>query len=127
MPPSPQNWFTGQASCLRVTGDDERGRPNWFRRQWRELHEQYLLAVQSNTSLCDLEVEPPAGTGRGRPPKRPWQSVSKWTHAQPATAWTEIDVRDGSKGPLLVEVLKQSVRTRNDQRPESPDDEMRSS
>lgn len=107
-----------------ITGDDEMGRPSWFRRRLRELHEQYLLAVPSNTSLLDLEVEPPAGTGRGRPPKRPWQSVSKWAHAQLATAWTEIDVRDGSKGPLIVEVLKRRVRTRNDKRQESPDDEM---
>lgn len=107
-----------------LTGDDEMGRPSWFRRDLRALHEQYLLAVPSNTSIRDLEVDPPTGTGRGRPPKRPWQSVSTWAHAQPATAWTEIDVRDGSKGPLVVEVLKRRVRTRNDQRQESPDDEM---
>ncbi len=107
-----------------ITGDDEMGRPSWFRRDLRGLHEQYLLAVPSNTSIRDLEVEPPAGAGRGRPPKRPWQSVSNWTQAQPATAWTEIDVRDGSKGPLLVEVLKRRVRTRNDKRQESPDDEL---
>ena len=107
-----------------ITGDDERGRPSWFRRDLRALHEQCLFAVPSNTSLRDLEVEPPAGAGIGRPPKRPWQSVSTWTQAQPATAWTEIDVRDGSKGPLLVEVWKRRVRTRNDKRPESPEDEM---
>jgi SRSO17 transposase len=107
-----------------ITGDDEMGRPSWFRRRLRELHEPYLLAVPSNTSIRDLEIEPPAGTGRGRPPKRPWQSVAAWTHAQPATAWTQIDVRDGSKGPLLVEVLKRRVRTRNDKRQESPDDEL---
>lgn len=107
-----------------ITGDDEMGRPSWFRRRLREWNEQYLLAVPSNTSIRDLEVEPPAGTGRGRPPKRPWQSVSAWTHAQPAAVWTEIDVRDGSKGPLIVEVLKRRVRTRNDKRQESPDDEL---
>ena len=107
-----------------ITGDDERGRPSWFRRDLRALHEQCLFAVPSNTSLRDLEVEPPAGAGIGRPPKRPWQSVSTWTPAQPATAWTESDVRDGSKGPLLVEVWKRRVRTRNDKRPESPEDEM---
>ena len=107
-----------------ITGDDELGRPSWFRRDLRALHEQSLLAVPSNTSIRDLEVEPPAGTGRGRPPKRPWQSVATWTQAQPVTAWTEVDVRDGSKGPLVVEVLKRRVRTRNDQRQESPDDEL---
>ena len=107
-----------------ITGDDERGRPSWFRRDLRALNEQYLLAVPSNTSIRDLEVEPPVGTGIGRPPKRPWQSVATWAQAQPASAWTEIDVRDGSKGPLVVEVLKRRVRTRNEKRQESPDDEL---
>lgn len=113
-----------------ITGDDEMGRPSWFRRDLRALREQYLFAVPSNTSIRDLEVEPPDGTGIGRPRKRPWQNVSKWTQAQPEAAWTMIDVRDGSKGPLLfvittpVEMLKRRVRTRNDKRQESPDDEM---
>ena len=107
-----------------ITGDDEMGRPSWFRRDLRTLREQYLFAVPGKTSIRDLEVEPPAGTGLGRPPKRPWQSVSEWTQSQPDSAWTEIDVRDGSKGPLIVEVLKRRVRTRNDKRQESPDDEM---
>jgi SRSO17 transposase len=107
-----------------IAGDDELGHPSWFRRRLRELREQYLLAVPSNTMIRDLEVEPPAGSGRGRPPQRPWQSVSQWAAAQPATAWTEIDVRDGSKGPLIVEVLKRRVRARNEKRRESPDDEL---
>jgi SRSO17 transposase len=107
-----------------VAGDDELGRPSWFRRRLRELHERYLLAVPSNTMIRDLEVEPPAGTGRGRPPQRPWQSVSQWAAAQPASAWTTIDVRDGSKGPLFVQVLSRRVRTRNERRQESPDDEL---
>ncbi len=107
-----------------ITGDDEMGRPAWFRRRLRELHEQYLLAVPSNTSIRDLEVEPPVGTGRGRPPKRPWQSVSAWAQAQPASAWIQLDVRDAAKGPLVVELLKRRVRTRNEKRQESLDDEV---
>jgi SRSO17 transposase len=107
-----------------ITGDDEMGRPSWFRRRLRELHEQYLFAVPSNTSIRDLEVEPPLGTGSGRPPQRPWQSVSAWAAAQPASAWTRIDVRDAAKGPLVVELLKRRVRTRNDKRQECPADEV---
>ena len=107
-----------------ITGDDEMGRPSWFRQRLRGLHEQYLLAVPSNTSIRDLEVAPPEGTGIGRPRKRPWQNVSTWAQSQPDTAWTQIDVRDGSKGPLIVETMKRRVRTRNDKRQESPDDEM---
>lgn len=107
-----------------ITGDDELGRPSWFRRELRALDEQYLFAVPGNTSIRDLEAEPPEGTGVGRPPKRPWQSVSKWTESQPEAAWTEIDVRDGSKGPLIVEALKRRVRTRDEKRRECPDDEV---
>lgn len=55
---------------LWITGDDEMGRPTWFRQRLQELDEQYLLAVPSNTSIRDLEVEPPTGTGIGRPRKQ---------------------------------------------------------
>ena len=95
-----------------ITGDDEMGRPSWFRRRLRGLDEQSLLAVPSNTSIRDREVEAPVGTGRGRPLQRPWQSVSDWAEAQPARAWTKLDVRDAAQGPLLVEAIKCRVRTR---------------
>ena len=107
-----------------ITGDDEMGRPSWFRRRLRTLHEQSLLAVPSNTSIRDLEIEAPVGTGRGRPPKRPWQSVSSWSESQPARAWTKLDVRDAAKGPLVVEAIQRRVRTRDEKRRECPDDEV---
>ena len=106
-----------------IAGDDEMGRPSWFRRDLRTRGERYLLAVPSNTQVRDFEVEPPAGSGFGRPPQRPWQSVAAWAAAQPESAWTKLDVRDGAKGPLRVEALKRRVRARDDQRRESPDDE----
>jgi len=55
-----------------IAGDDEMGRPSWFRRRLNALGEQYLLAVPCNTQVRDLEVDPPAYSGRGRHPKRPW-------------------------------------------------------
>ena len=42
-----------------VAGDDEMGRPAWFRRELRGRGERYLLAVPSNTLIRDLEVAPP--------------------------------------------------------------------
>jgi SRSO17 transposase len=42
-----------------IAGDDEMGRPYWFRRRLAALGERYLLAVPSNTARRDLEVEPP--------------------------------------------------------------------
>ena len=53
-----------------VSGDDEMGRPAWFRQALNERKEQYLLAVPSNTSIRDLEAEPPSYGGHGRHPKR---------------------------------------------------------
>ncbi len=105
-----------------ITGDDEMGRPYWFRRDLQQRGEQYLLAVPSNTLVRDLEVEPPAGSGKGRPPARPWTRVDQWLAAQPDSAWTELDVRDGAKGPLLVECLKRRVAARTDEQQQAPDE-----
>jgi SRSO17 transposase len=106
-----------------IAGDDEMGRPTWFRRRLRELEERYLLAVPSNTLIRDLAVQPPVGTGRGRPPQRPWQRVADWAQAQPDAEWIALDVRDGSKGPLLVELLATRVKARNERQRESADEE----
>src|SRR6266705_753962 len=97
-------------------GDDEMGRPYWFRRRLAALGERYLLAVPSNTSMRDVEVEPPAYSGRGRRPQRPWQPVEAWSQSLEDTAWHRIDVRDGSKGPLVVEAVKRRVVSRTHRR-----------
>jgi SRSO17 transposase len=101
-----------------IAGDDEMGRPYWFRRRLDRWGEQYLLAVPSNTLIRDLDTDPPAYCGRGRQPKRPWQRVDKWTAAIDGEAWTEIDVRDGEKGPLVVEMVKRRVVARTPRRQE---------
>lgn len=99
-----------------IAGDDEMGRPSWFRRRLAALGERYLLAVPSHTSMRDLETEPPAYSGRGRRAKRPWQSVEAWCQALDDAAWRRIEVRDGSKGPLVVEVAKRRVVGRTHRR-----------
>lgn len=43
---------------------------------------------------------------------RPWQRVDRWVTNQPDSAWTEVDVRDGEKGPLIVHALQLPVETR---------------
>jgi SRSO17 transposase len=80
------------------------------------LGEQYLLAVSSNTSIRDMEVELPESSGRGRRPQRPWQPVEVWSQALEDTAWHRIDVRDGSQGPLVVEAVKRRVVSRTHRR-----------
>ena len=104
-----------------MSGDDEMGRPYWFRRRLASLGERYLLAVPSNTAMRDLEVEPPEYSGRGRRPKRPWHNVEAWSQSLDDEDWQRIDVRDGSKGPLVVEALKRRVVSRTHRR--QPGDE----
>lgn len=106
-----------------LAGDDEMGRPYWFRRRLRELGERYLLAVPSNTSIRDLEAPEPEYSGRGRRPKRPWQSVSEWAEGVADAGWKRLEVRDGSKGPLVVEALKCRVVSRTHRR-QSGDEEL---
>lgn len=101
-----------------IAGDDEMGRPYWFRRRLNNRNEQYLLAVPSNTLIRDRDADPPEYSGRGRKPKRPWIRVDEWKQARREDEWTEIDVRDGAKGPLIVEILKRRVVARTDRRQE---------
>lgn len=105
-----------------IAGDDEMGRPYWFRRDLQQRGKQYLLAIPSNTLIRDLELEPPTSQGTGRPPNRPWVRVDKWLAAQPAAAWTTLDVRDGAKGPLIIELLKRRVAARTDKQQQAPDE-----
>ena len=99
-----------------ISGDDEMGRPAWFRRKLAARHERYLLAVPSNTSIRDLEAEPPPYGGHGRRPKPPFVGVRAWCAALPAEAWTRLTVRDGEKGPLEVEVVARRVESKVERR-----------
>jgi SRSO17 transposase len=99
-----------------VAGDDEMGRPAWFRRRLAEDGRRYFLAVPSNTSIRDLEEPAPEYGGRGRHPKAPFRGVRRWCEALPAGAWTKLTVRDGEKGPLEVEIVARRVESKVDRR-----------
>jgi SRSO17 transposase len=99
-----------------VAGDDEMGRPAWFRKRLADDKERYLLAVPSNTSIRDLEADPPPYGGHGRRPKAPFGGVRAWCEALPGGAWTKLTVRDGEKGPLEVEVVARRVESKVDRR-----------
>jgi hypothetical protein len=73
-----------------------------------------LLAVPSNTLIRDIAVEPPEYSGRGRHPKVPFTRLDRWCGALPEDAWTRIDVRDGEKGPLVIEAVKRRIRARTE-------------
>jgi SRSO17 transposase len=107
-----------------IAGDDEMGRSSHFRRDLRALDEQYLLAVPSNTGIRDLDSSPPAYGGRGQPPKRPFQRVDLWRDSLDKKAWTRVDVRDGEKGPLVLEIVKRPVVARTERRWHDPTEEL---
>jgi hypothetical protein len=99
-----------------LAGDDEMGRNARFRRDLNDRGQQYLLAVPCDMLIRDLDAEPPEYQGRGRIPKAPFQRVDRWRDSLAADAWTRIDVRDGEKGPLEVEVATCRVQAKIKQR-----------
>jgi len=96
-------------------GDDERGRPYWFRRRLAALGEPSLLAVPSHPAIRDLET-PAASPGKGRRPQRSWHSVEVWSQSLDEAAWRRLDGRDGAQGPLVVEVVKRRGVSRTPRR-----------
>jgi len=78
------------------------------------LGEQYLLDIPSNTNVRDMAQSAPPYTGHGRPSKQPFQRVDVWRASLPSDAWTCIDVRDGDKGPLKLEIATTRVVARTE-------------
>ena len=105
-----------------VAGDTEMGRSTRFRGSLRRMREQYLLGAPSNTTVRDLEGEPPPYSGKGKRPKRPFEQVREWVKAQPEEAWTRIEVRPGEKGPVTVECMKRRVQARTEERRVGPEE-----
>jgi SRSO17 transposase len=105
-----------------IAGDDEMGRSSAFRRELQGLGERYLLAVPSNTLVRDLNAEPPPYAGRGRRPQVPFVRVDRWGAALPEGDWMTVDVRDGARGPLVVECVKTPVRAKTDRRRNGPEE-----
>jgi SRSO17 transposase len=105
-----------------VSGDDEMGRSSGFRQALRDRREQYLLAVPSNTLVRDLGAAPPPYAGHGRRPQVPFARVDRWASGRSADAWVTADVRDGEKGPLVVQVLTARVQAKTDRRRTGPEE-----
>lgn len=99
-----------------ISGDDEMGRSSWFRQELRSRHECYLLAVPSNTAVRDLTAPDPPYGGHGRRPQVPFTGVGRWRAALPEAAWETVEVRDGEKGPVAVQVAWTLVQARTEGR-----------
>jgi SRSO17 transposase len=92
-----------------VVGDDELGRSTEFRRDLRAVDERYVLATPSNTLVRDLAAEPLPSRSGGQRRAAPFVRVDQWRAQLPASAWTRIEVRDGEKGPLAMDVAAAPV------------------
>jgi SRSO17 transposase len=100
-----------------ISGDDELGRCSWFRQQLQSRHECYLLAVPSNTLVRDLTAPEPPYSGHGRRPQVPFTRVERWCAGLAETTWETIEVRDGEKGPVVVQMVWTLVQARTEGQP----------
>jgi hypothetical protein len=76
------------------------------------------------TTMRDLETLPPLYQGRGRRPKPPWQSVTAWRKSLDPRAWRRLTVRDGEKGPVVIDMVKCRVQTRLERKRTGPEEWM---
>jgi SRSO17 transposase len=100
-----------------VSGDDEMGRSSWFRRELRSRGERYLLAVPPNTLVRDLREPDPPYSGRGRRRKAPFRRADGWRAGLPESAWQTVEVRDGEKGPVVVQAAWTLAQAKEGGRP----------
>jgi hypothetical protein len=67
--------------------------------------------------IRDLAADPPPYGGHGRRPQVPFTRVDRWCAALPEAAWETVEVRDGEKGPLVVQGVRRLVQARPEGRP----------
>ena len=79
------------------------------RKNLRVLEKKCLLAVPSDSGLRALDIAPPAYIGRGQPTKQPFVRVARWRDSLSDDAWMKVNVRDGEKVPLVLQIAKRRV------------------
>jgi len=97
-----------------VVGDDEFGRASEFRALLRRRNEPYVLDVPCNTTIRDPEGRRRERKGRrgGSRPEVPFVRADTWASSLPADRWTRLRIRDGDKGPVMVEAVVARVRAK---------------
>lgn len=102
-----------------VLADDEFGRTQAFRAGLRQRKEAYVLDVPCSTQVRDLEARrpprPPGSKSRHR--AVPFGRAEDWAKARSPEKWRQVHVKDGEKGPILVQAIMTRVRTLFDRRP----------
>ena len=96
-----------------VTGDDRNGpKLHPFREQLpdvgRAVHVGHPCRPARRSATWTRL--PPPYQGSGPLPKVPFQRAENWMKT--VKSWTQIEIRPGERGPLVVEAVKASVQTR---------------
>jgi hypothetical protein len=94
-----------------VAGDEARGRPAWFRLEWRGRGQRSRRAVPATTQVRDGEA-PPESAGHGRRPQSPIVRRDRGCVTRSEDAGTTIAVRAGTHGPLVIEAVPRRVPAR---------------
>jgi len=74
--------------------------------------------------FATLTASLPFYAGRGQPPKQPFQRVDRWRDLLDDNIWTKVDVRDGEKGPLVIEIVTCRVVARTERSWHEPVEEL---
>jgi hypothetical protein len=117
----PWAWARWQTSGRRrppgwSAGEDARGRPSGCRRWRAGWGARSMRAVPGNPWRHARETALPEEHGRGRRPPRPGPRVDAWRASLAEGAWKRGAVRDGSQGPLVVDVVTRRVVARTPRR-----------
>jgi SRSO17 transposase len=112
---------TKQLPHAWICGDDEFGRPAWFRQRLRKEGERYVLEIACNTRVCAAQNPPKTG-GMGQPRKSPFLRVDRWKDTMAKNQWIRIPIRDGIKGTLIVLAACARVRTRLEKKRRGPEE-----
>ena len=100
-----------------VTGDDEMGRPAWFRQRLAERRG----ALPAGRAV-EHEHPRPGGRAAARTavtaaiPRRPSAGCAPGARRCPRRRGSKLTVRDGEKGPLEVEIVARRVESKVDRR-----------
>jgi SRSO17 transposase len=102
-----------------VLGDSAYGDITELRLGLEQREIRYVLDVKATTSALAEAAEPqrPQYPGTGRPPvpryRRPFSSVAELAEAVDADAWSDVQWRDGTRGPMRSRFVALRIRPAN--------------
>jgi SRSO17 transposase len=96
-----------------VVADAEFGRGHGFRKELEKMKERYLLEIPYNRLIRVIGEEEKQKRGRGWPRKSDFIRASAWKDKLTRADWEEVHVRDGTKGPLVVNAARVRVQTKD--------------